>query len=165
MPQPLAFFLTWTTYGTWLHGDPRGAVDDRHNAPKGRPAQLDERRRVHMRSSMKHPPIVLSAEERAVVDHAIREHCKVRSLWLGALNTRTNHVHCVVAQPDSKPEQIAQRLKAWSTRALRRHDPVRFAGSVWTRQASTRYLWTKDNVDKAVQYVLEEQDRPTRWEN
>lgn len=26
MPDPLAFFLTWTTYGTWLPGDERGWV-------------------------------------------------------------------------------------------------------------------------------------------
>ena len=24
MDDPLAFFLTWTTYGTWLPGDERG---------------------------------------------------------------------------------------------------------------------------------------------
>jgi len=26
MPDPLAYFLTWTTYGTWLPGDERGWV-------------------------------------------------------------------------------------------------------------------------------------------
>ena len=26
MPEPLAFFLTWPTYGTWLPGDERGWV-------------------------------------------------------------------------------------------------------------------------------------------
>ena len=25
MTFPLAWYLTWTTYGTWLHGDPRGS--------------------------------------------------------------------------------------------------------------------------------------------
>jgi hypothetical protein len=25
-PEPLAYFLTWTTYGTWLPGDERGWV-------------------------------------------------------------------------------------------------------------------------------------------
>ena len=30
MPAPLAYFLTWTCYGIWLHGDERGSVDDEH---------------------------------------------------------------------------------------------------------------------------------------
>jgi len=28
---PLAYLITFTTYGTWLHGDPRGSVDREHN--------------------------------------------------------------------------------------------------------------------------------------
>ena len=28
---PLAYFITFRAYGTWLHGDERGAVDRRHN--------------------------------------------------------------------------------------------------------------------------------------
>ena len=29
MDDPIAFFLTWVTYGTWLPGDARGWVDYR----------------------------------------------------------------------------------------------------------------------------------------
>jgi len=28
---PIAFFITFRTYGTWLHGDERGSVDRCHN--------------------------------------------------------------------------------------------------------------------------------------
>ena len=30
MPDPLAYFITWATYGTWLPGDERGWVEYRH---------------------------------------------------------------------------------------------------------------------------------------
>ena len=30
MPEPLAYFLTWATYGTWLPGDERGWIEYRH---------------------------------------------------------------------------------------------------------------------------------------
>ena len=30
MPAPIAYFLTWSCYGTWLHGDARGSVDASH---------------------------------------------------------------------------------------------------------------------------------------
>jgi hypothetical protein len=29
LPEPLAYFLTWPTYGTWLPGDERGWVEYR----------------------------------------------------------------------------------------------------------------------------------------
>jgi len=29
--RPLAYFLTFTTYGAWLHGQSPGSVDDEHN--------------------------------------------------------------------------------------------------------------------------------------
>jgi hypothetical protein len=30
---PLAYLITFPTYGTWLHGDERGSVDRDHNLP------------------------------------------------------------------------------------------------------------------------------------
>jgi len=32
---PLAYFITFRTYGTWLHGDERGSIDRYHNRYKG----------------------------------------------------------------------------------------------------------------------------------
>jgi hypothetical protein len=31
MDDPIGYFLTWVTYGTWLPGDPRGWVEFRHD--------------------------------------------------------------------------------------------------------------------------------------
>jgi hypothetical protein len=33
MSEPLAYFITFTTYGAWLHGRKPGSVDRDHNAP------------------------------------------------------------------------------------------------------------------------------------
>ena len=41
MKFPLAYLITWTTYGTWLHGDDRGSFD--HNGDfilRIRPAEM-----------------------------------------------------------------------------------------------------------------------------
>lgn len=32
MSEPVAFFLTWSAYGNWLHGDTKGSVDRNHNS-------------------------------------------------------------------------------------------------------------------------------------
>jgi len=106
---------------------------------------------------------VFTHRERWIVDGAIRAQCERRDWWIGACNVRTNHVHCVVAQAGLRPEIMVKSLKSWATRALREDDPRRFAGRVWARQASTRYLWSRDEVARAIRYVLEAQDDPRRW--
>jgi hypothetical protein len=30
---PLAYFITFSTYGSWLHGEEKGSVDRAHNLP------------------------------------------------------------------------------------------------------------------------------------
>ncbi|HUT29941.1 MAG TPA: hypothetical protein VMX13_09125 [Sedimentisphaerales bacterium] len=32
MQYPLAYLITFSTYGAWLHGDNRGSVDKNHNS-------------------------------------------------------------------------------------------------------------------------------------
>ncbi|MGC3972040.1 MAG: hypothetical protein QM775_33275 [Pirellulales bacterium] len=50
MPEPLAFFLTWTTYGTRLPGDERGWVKRGHGLqPANGP--LEESARESLRTS------------------------------------------------------------------------------------------------------------------
>ena len=54
---PLAFFITFRTYGTWLHGDPRGSVDRQHNrygTPYLPPNKL---RQKYERRLLKQPPV------------------------------------------------------------------------------------------------------------
>ncbi|MFG0274431.1 MAG: transposase [Phycisphaerales bacterium] len=159
MGTPLAYLLTWTCFGTWLPGDARGSFDrGRGLAP---PCELrEEINRFRMASNA----LVFTSAERRCVQVAIREHCAHRGWWLGACNVRTNHLHCVVAAPGRSPELAMKHLKTWSTRALRRRDNARFAHRVWTRHGSTRYLWSRDDVAGAMQYVLEAQDDPRRWE-
>src|SRR5688572_13990414 len=89
MPEPLAYFLTWTTYGTWLPGDARGWVPD--GGGDIRPP--DPEREVAARRRMTEPPVKLSQDQRRIVCETIAEHCRVRSWCLHAVNARTNHVH------------------------------------------------------------------------
>src|ERR1019366_10599368 len=47
---PLAFFITFTTYGTWLHGRAPGSVDRQHNIPDTPFLPPDREREREMRS-------------------------------------------------------------------------------------------------------------------
>lgn len=157
MKTPLAYFLTWTTHGTWLPGDSRGSVDPDHNAFATPFLPPSTARRQANAQLMRLAPVVLASAERAVVERAIHDHCRVRQWTLHALNVRTNHVHCVVGDVGLRPEVAMGQLKAWATRRLRDAGLV-FASRVWTREGSTRYLFEAASVERAVAYVLHGQD-------
>ncbi|MBL8181742.1 MAG: transposase [Blastocatellia bacterium] len=148
------YLITFRCYGTWLHGDERGSVDRRfHNkvgAPKIKPntETVERKRRL-----MKGDAVLLDSESRQLVETAIREVCKVRGYRLIAINVRTNHVHVVVNKMGT-PERIMDSFKAYATRALRTANLFGTEQMVWSRHGSTRYLWTDDHIDSAVEYVV-----------
>ena len=75
MADPLAYFLSWRTYGTWLHGDPRGSVDKRANCPGTDFIPPNRRWQEWEARQMKESPLHLTPEDRVAVEQAIREHC------------------------------------------------------------------------------------------
>jgi len=154
--EPSAFLITFTCYGTWLHGDERGSVDDAHNIP-GTPTLLgDERRERAEFERLAQPPLYLDAPERRVVQEAIVEVCRHRGWRLIALHVRRTHLHAVVAA-DVTPERVMNDFKAYATRRLRERGLVDEDRRVWTRHGSTRYLNGETSFRRAIEYVVDEQ--------
>jgi hypothetical protein len=52
----LAYFIPFTTYGTWLHGSAKGSVDDEHNVHGTPLVPADARREHQEREVMVQPP-------------------------------------------------------------------------------------------------------------
>jgi REP element-mobilizing transposase RayT len=158
MPGPLAYFLTWTTYGTWLHGDDRRSVDGMHNHYGGALARQNSHRLSKNASRLSDHPLVLTHEAREAVDRAIRSHCEHRDWNLLAVNVRSNHVYVVVAAGEIPPELAMKSLKAWASRALMAYPDFAGRRSFWTRHGSTKYLWDDRSVHDACRYVRDAQD-------
>jgi len=156
--RPLAYLITFRCYGTWLHGDDRGSMDRREHHVYGTPAIPANKRMVdNEKVELKHPPIKLDDAQRAIVESAIREVCEYRAYQLLALNARTNHVHSVVAA-ECKPEPVMNAFKTYATRALREAGLLTTDIRPWSRHGSTPYLWTPEQVERAVSYVVNGQD-------
>ncbi len=151
--DPLAYFLTWTTYGTRLPGDDRGW--NRKDEPEiQQPNPLfDESARAKMKEST----FRLSGEQREIVEETIGRHCKIRNWRLHAVNARSNHVHVVVTAPGYKPETVRDQIKAWCTRKLKEAGESRT--NFWTEGASCRWVNTEDDLEAAIVYALDAQDR------
>jgi hypothetical protein len=60
MSSPLAYFITFTCYGTWLHGDQRGSVDREHNAPGTPVLTPDPARQADEQEQLGEPPYLLN---------------------------------------------------------------------------------------------------------
>ena len=159
MPRPLAYFLTWTCYGTWLHGDARGSVDLDHNAP-GTPYLPPYQQRMRTTAqALHHAPVNLNQQARGLVTRTILGHCTIRGWTAHALNVRTNHVHIIVTCPSCRPEVAMNQFKSWCTRHLREAGLVSMATQVWTHHGSTRYLNSEASLAAAMDYVVYGQDR------
>ena len=73
---PLAYLITFRTYGTWLPGDARGTVDRLHNQPDTPmlpPNPQRERRAMEQVGST----IELDHEQRGLVERTIINTCKL----------------------------------------------------------------------------------------
>ena len=73
---PLAYLITFRSYGTWLHGDSRGSVDRFHNRYGTPRLPPNDRWRKYNRDLLKHLPVKLRNRQRAVVEKAIARRAK-----------------------------------------------------------------------------------------
>ena|SRR6185437_10960225 len=165
----IAYFSTWTTYGTWLPGDERGWFD----AGKGfRPPDLMRQLTAALR--MSEAAIALDSAQRRFVEDIIASHCAIRGWTLHAVNCRSNHVHVVVSAIGRAIEVPREQFKAWSTRKLKevgsslalRANALRANGEIsapvrdkwWSERGWDLYIDTQESLHDCMAYVLEGQD-------
>ena len=150
---PLAYFISFRSYGTWLHGDRRGSID-RFNNRYGEPyLPPNDAWKQHNLKQLKTDPFILRARERSSVEKAIRETCSIRKWDLQAFNVRTNHVHTVVTA-NRNPGLVLNAFKANATRQLRKDELWCHSFSPWADKGSKIRLWNERSVANAIDYVM-----------
>jgi hypothetical protein len=103
MQEPVAYFLTFTTYGTWLHGREPGSVDRAHNQFGTPVSPPDPQREAARRRRMRQPEYTLNQPQRQVVLRTILEVARHRGWTLYAVHVRmTARFKC--QSPTSEPE-------------------------------------------------------------
>lgn len=155
----LAYHLVWTTYGTWLPGDVRGWIKPGAGGVQSPDPVLEQ----SARQLMVEEAVILTTEQRALVEQTIREHCHIRGWYLHALQVLPNHIHLVVTA-DCADRDVMKQLKAWCARKLSDHAGLK---SKVARKAGRRHWfteggdkkWIKDEqyLENAIRYVMEGQ--------
>jgi REP element-mobilizing transposase RayT len=151
--DPIAFFITWTTYGTWLPGDERGW----QQWGKGGVQAPNEFLKKTAESKMKVAEFELSNQDRKIVKKTIEKHCEIRNWTLHKVNARSNHVHVVVTAPGYDPETVRDQFKAWCTRKLKASHSHR--ERFWTEGASCRSINHEEDLVAAIEYAGDGQER------
>jgi REP element-mobilizing transposase RayT len=156
---PIAYFITFTTYGAWLHGRAPGSVDRAHNAAGTPFLPQDEKLEREMRGAMRQEPYLLDKARRQIVLRTIKEVAAHRKWKLWVAHVRSNHVHVVISA-ECKPEKVMNDLKAWCSRRLREAFHESPDRDRWTQHGSTRFLNYKESFNAAVKYVIDDQGEP-----
>jgi len=148
--RPIAYHITWTTYASWLSGDPRGWV----KAGEQGIQPPDPLALASAAEKLSEPPVVLTDPQRDLVRATILAHASIREWQVHALNVRSNHVHVVVTA-DIKPEEVMNQFKAWCSRRL--SEQAGRKRKWWTEHGSTKWINDDDYFASAIKYVTEGQ--------
>ena len=158
MPEPLAYLLTWTCYGQWLHGDVRGYVNREHRTP-GAPFPYDHPGLMSASANrMAESPCRLDDACRRAVEATLHEACARRGWLLSAVNVQPDHVHVVVRAPGRTGKRAMQQLKDRATRCLRSRVPDRRRW--WTEGGKVDLIFDERHLAKAIDYVTNGQPVP-----
>ncbi len=156
---PLAYFLTFSCYGTWLHGREPGSVDSAHNQYGAPLLSPDPDRLAGMRQRLAEPPFDMDAPRRRIVCVTVEEVSRHRGWHLLAAHVRARHIH-VVVHGQADPDKMLDDYKAYATRRLKEAGFDRQRQRRWTEGGSTRFLWKPEQVEAAIRYVVIEQGEP-----
>ena len=155
---PVAYLLTFRTYGTWHHGNARLSVGrndmNHYGSPSFQPSVPFVEK---MKETQNQATFILSDSQRGHVKTAIYEVCSYRKYDLRAVNVLSDHAH-VVASGQVPPEKMVNDFKVYATRRLRLENEIASDRIVWSRGSSTRYLWKPKHVFAAVDYVKYSQE-------
>jgi REP element-mobilizing transposase RayT len=165
------WLLSWTMYGNWLPGDPRGFVSEvrdetgdkvLHNTP-GTPCDADlPALHAYAASIMTEDAIRLNLAQAEALAEQLQETAGHRGWRLLALAVMANHVHVVVGVPgDPDPEKLLDDFKAWGTRRLNYGWGRR--AHWWTQGGSKRPKKTAAALRAAIKYVRDQPHALVVW--
>lgn len=169
-PQSTAakcWLVTWTTYGTWLPGDPHGFRTWRGKVyvpPPARYANQDAPAYDASRYADRYQaavdaierPILLSTSQRRVVLDALLDDLGTIGIMPSILAVDDRHVHLLARFGKYLIRPTVGRLKSIATRRLRDSG---FTGKrVWGKGCHMRSLADERAYETALEYVRKHQD-------
>jgi len=144
MRQPIAYMLTWTTYGSWLQGDERGYVKNGAIMPENK--ALNRANRMVMTS----PQVSLTPRQRQIVENELHKEADTLGQEIYAISVGKNHIHLVISANGLDAGKSASHYKNAARLAIQGDG---FYGRLWTRGFSKRYCFDRSQLNALIEYV------------
>ena len=158
MSRPLGYFLSWGTYGTRLHGDPRGTVDRANNDREDPVLGPDEERWEYERGKMKFSPVILTREQCLFAESTIPANCE-RGVWkYHTCAAAPDHVHVILAS-EHEPKTIRRILKRRLGQAMSEKWHLDAGATWWAECGSIKWLIDSSYFSNAIGYVSRQRTR------
>jgi hypothetical protein len=153
----LHYHIQWSTYGSWLPGDPRGfrtrhhrthiEGNYRHPPPSGEYDEILER----SRRLMKKAPVAIAASLRETVGTACLDQLQKEKVATFVLSIGGQHCHVALVAPYEGLRQMIGRVKKVSSHAVRQDLP----GQVWSVGCHPVIVETRVHWEHVLKYVLD----------
>ena len=153
-PFPLAYHITFGTYGTRLHGDERGTVDRRMNHPGDPIVGSDPDWWERERAMLRFEPVTFDREKMLFVERVIPGVCE-QGGWdyhVGAAGP--DHVHALLTAR-AEGDKVRMWFKRWLGQALsaRFPDALEDGATWWAEGGSVKWVWTRDYRQNVYDYL------------
>jgi REP element-mobilizing transposase RayT len=152
--EPLAYFITWTVYGTFLQGDIRGWRRRRSGQQLPQPKLADWHNK-----RLNHPIMLLDEFHKLAIENEIQRLAKFRQWHVWTCRCQHNHVHVVVTATEHNGDIVRDQMKANCTRVLRESWLQFVDRPVWTKGGDWECINSEDDLEQVVLYVDVAQDR------
>ena len=152
MDVPLAYHITFGTYGSRLHGDERGSVDRAHNSPGEPFLGPDVRRREQETQLLRSEPITFKSAQQRFIEAVIPGVCERGDWGYHVAAAGPDHVH-VLLSADSDPKTVRRLLKRWLGQQLSSNWPLSRGQSWWAEGGSIKWIWKQHYFRRAFDYI------------
>ena len=159
MSAPLAYHITFGTYGTRLHGDERGTVDRRHNTPGNPVLGSTESWQNKEQQLLKNLQIVLTHEQCTFTETSLPDICRRGDWTYHIAAAQEDHVH-VLLESNREGKAVRRWLKSWLSEALSHRWPLGERQRWWAVGGSVKYVWDADYFDRVFDYIQRQRTTP-----
>lgn len=156
MPDsPIAYHITFGTYGTRLHGDERGTIDIKRNKPGDPIIGQNEHWQQYENQILNHKPVTFNEEQRHFIQKSLPQICE-RGEWTHHCSAcQDNHIH-IMLSTSSDEKMVRKWLKRWLGELLSNKHPLPSQQSWWAEGGSIKWIWDDFYLDAVYQYVIKQ---------
>jgi REP element-mobilizing transposase RayT len=159
---PLAYHITFGTYGARLHGGGRPTVHHQQNRPGDAFIRVDPTLQATEKARLNGPVVRLDANMRASVERWMPAICQRGGwrLWIAA--AQHDHLH-VLLSASRRGKAVRRWLKTWLGAALTDAFGEPAGGRWWAKGGSVKWVWDQPYLQRVHAYIRQQRTLGDRW--